>query len=79
MINLTADLSDLPLGALRQAQRVLNKVEPISDSGDSSGDELGDDTGESDSEHEPGLGGSKGKEWSVKPRIDISKRSSKHA
>jgi len=76
---LTADLSDLPLGALWQAQRVLNQVEPISDSADSSGDGLEDDAGESDPEHEPGLGSSKGKEWSVKPRIDISKRSSKHA
>ncbi|EDR14971.1 uncharacterized protein LACBIDRAFT_300621 [Laccaria bicolor S238N-H82] len=76
---LQSNLSNLPLGALRKAQRVLKQVEPISDSDDSSGDELEDDTGESESEHEPGLGSSKGKEWSVKPRFDISKRSSKHA
>ncbi|KDR84945.1 hypothetical protein GALMADRAFT_131709 [Galerina marginata CBS 339.88] len=74
------NLQDLPLGALRQAQRVLSQAEPESDSGSE---------GESgtDSNSEPEVRNTKGKgkekiekvEWSAKPRKDISKRSSKHA
>ena len=73
----SADLQDLPLGVLRQAQRVLHLAEPESES-DSERDI------DSDSEREPEAHDVKGKkkekvEWSAKPRINISKRLNKHA
>ena len=73
----SADLQDLPLGVLRQAQRTLRLAEPESES-DSERDI------DSDSEGEPEAHDIKGKrkekvEWSAKPRTDIFKRLNKHA
>ena len=73
-------MQDLPLGALRRAQHLLSQAEPDSDSENES-----DDDGESGGDDEkPTTLDMKGKgkekvEWSIKPRTDISKRSSKHA
>ncbi|KAF8961000.1 hypothetical protein BDZ97DRAFT_1905681 [Flammula alnicola] len=61
------NLHDLPLGALRQAQRILSQAEPESDS--ESGSDSGDGESASGSDDAP----------PAKPRTDISKRSSKHA
>jgi len=75
------DLQELPLGALRRAQRVLSQAEPESDSDSDDADS------NSDSDNDPEAHSSKKKgkekvqkvEWSAKPRKDISKRSNKHA
>ena len=77
---LFADLHDFPLGALRQAQRVLHLAEAESESDSERDSGI-------DSEAGPEVHDTKGKrkekvervEWSAKPRTDISKRSSKHA
>ncbi|KAJ3823597.1 hypothetical protein EV361DRAFT_888495 [Lentinula raphanica] len=65
---LETDLSSLPMGTLRRAQRML-KVEDVSDASDSES-ELSDESNE-DIAPKP--------EWSLKPRTDISKRKNKHA
>ncbi|RDB29646.1 rRNA biogenesis protein RRP36 [Hypsizygus marmoreus] len=75
--SLEDDLSGLPLGALRKAQHVLKNATIDSDGSDES-------EGENESDEEPNASSSKGKEkakpeWSIKPRTDIAKRSSKHA
>ncbi|GLB36115.1 putative rRNA biogenesis protein RRP36 [Lyophyllum shimeji] len=68
------DLSGLPFGALRKAQRMLSKAEVASDESD-----------ESESEREePRPVSPKGKEkaqpeWSLKPKKEIAKRANKHA
>ncbi|KIM85149.1 hypothetical protein PILCRDRAFT_350214 [Piloderma croceum F 1598] len=80
LTSLQDDLDSLPLGTLRKAQRVLAhaRVNIHSEDGGSSG--------EDGSEDETGAHGldTEGKqkekpEWSTKPRIDLAKRSSKHA
>ncbi|KJA29470.1 hypothetical protein HYPSUDRAFT_50857 [Hypholoma sublateritium FD-334 SS-4] len=76
------DLQDLPLGALRQAQRILGQAEAESDSESDSDGESGGSADEP-----PTVLDTKGKgkekvekvEWSIKRRDDIAKRSSKHA
>ncbi|KAF9568431.1 DUF947-domain-containing protein [Agrocybe pediades] len=78
---LKQNLQELPLGALRRAQRVLSQAQPDSDS------DSGDSESNSESEDEPEAHSSKGKgkekvekvEWSAKPRTDIAKRANKHA
>lgn len=80
------DLQDLPLGALRQAQRILSQAEAESDS-DSNTD--ADESGSGSDDDAPTVEDLKGKgkakekvqkvEWSAKRRDDIAKRSSKNA
>ena len=77
------DLQDLPLGALRQAQRILGQAQAESDSESDSDEESGDDS----ADEPPAVLDTKGKgkekvekvEWSIKKREDIAKRSNKHA
>lgn len=75
-----SDLQELPLGALRHAQRMLSQAEPESES-----DEDEDGNGGSDSEPETQDTKGKGKEkmekveWNARRRTDIAKRANKHA
>ncbi|KAI4523067.1 DUF947-domain-containing protein [Schizophyllum commune Loenen D] len=76
------DLSDLPLGALRKAQRSLAQAE-VDESESESEAGSGSDDG-SDDDSGPETSNTKGKEperveWSAHPKKDIAKRSSKHA
>jgi ribosomal RNA-processing protein 36 len=68
------DLASLPLGALRTAQRALNRTRVDSDSESES-----DPGSESDSGPEAEVKRAEKPEWSNKPRTDISKRKNKHA
>lgn len=72
---LLQDISDIPFGTLRKAQRSLAQaVEDESDSGseDASSDSEADDSGPETTTPER-------VEWSAHPKKDIAKRSSKHA
>ncbi|KAL1681466.1 hypothetical protein EV122DRAFT_260851 [Schizophyllum commune] len=78
----SSDLSDLPLGALRKAQRSLAQAE-VDESESESEAGSGSDDG-SDDDSGPETSNTKGKEterveWSAHPKKDIAKRSSKHA
>ncbi|CAA7265840.1 unnamed protein product [Cyclocybe aegerita] len=76
------NLQDLPLGALRRAQLLLSHAEPEGDSDSASDSDEGSATEEDTPEVHDVKGKGKEKErveWSIKPRNDISKRSSKHA
>ena len=77
------DLQDLPLGALRQAQRILGQAQAESDSESDSDEESGDDSADEPSAVLDTKGKGKEKvekvEWSIKKREDIAKRSNKHA
>lgn len=68
-LRLLSDLSSLPMGALRRAQKVIPVKNPdISDSeSESSQDSLNEDQA------------LQKQEWSTKPRLDIAKRKNKHA
>ncbi|KAJ3857820.1 hypothetical protein EV368DRAFT_29410 [Lentinula lateritia] len=63
------DLSSLPMGALRRAQKIL-KVKDISDASDIER-ESSEDSNEENAASKP--------EWGTKPRTDINKRKDKHA
>ncbi|KAI5898544.1 DUF947-domain-containing protein [Schizophyllum commune H4-8] len=76
------DLSDLPLGALRKAQRSLAQAEVDESVSESKAGSGSDD--DSDNDSSPETTNTKGKEperveWSAHPKKDIAKRSSKHA
>ncbi|KAH9486974.1 rRNA biogenesis protein RRP36 [Psilocybe cubensis] len=72
---------NLPLGALRRAQRILSQAEPESDSDSEADSERISSNSGSETYNTKGKGKEKGQkvEWSAKPRTDITKRSSKHA
>lgn len=74
-----SDLKDLPLGALLRARRAFTQAEvnSASDSDTHSGSD-GDLEAERTVEEVKGKGKEK-VEWSIKPRKDIPKRSSKNA
>ncbi|KAF9475995.1 DUF947-domain-containing protein [Pholiota conissans] len=82
------NLEDLPLGALRNAQRILSQAQAESDS-ESDAEDGGSGGGSDDDDDAPAVEDLKGKgkqkekvqkvEWSAKRRDDIAKRSSKHA
>uniref|UniRef100_A0A8H7Y7Y7 rRNA biogenesis protein RRP36 n=1 Tax=Psilocybe cubensis TaxID=181762 RepID=A0A8H7Y7Y7_PSICU len=78
---LISDLQNLPLGALRRAQRILSQAEPESDSDSEADSERISSNSGSETYNTKGKGKEKGQkvEWSAKPRTDITKRSSKHA
>lgn len=63
-VSSSLDLQNLPLGALRRAQKLLNQVVTESDSDDSSEDEQ-------DKLHDF--------KWNTKPQARIASRSNKHA
>lgn len=76
--NFTADLSNIPLGALRKVQHALSQAEAV----DESGDEDSDSEQHSEDDVPPPRlkGEDKAKpEWNTKRRTDLAKRSSKHA
>ncbi|KAJ3883352.1 hypothetical protein F5051DRAFT_391917 [Lentinula edodes] len=66
---LETDLSSLPMGTLRRAQKIL-KVKDISDASDIDR-ESSEDSNEENAASKP--------EWGTKPRTDINKRKDKHA
>lgn len=76
LFDFRTDLSSLPLGALRKAQRTLALAQAVSDSEDDNESSEGEI-----SEGEPDVKGKqKDKpEWNTNRRDDLAKRSSKHA
>lgn len=73
-IDSRTDLSILPLGALRKAQRALALAQAESDF-----DEDGDSSDGEISAGDSGKVEQKRPEWNTNPRRDLAKRSSKHA
>ncbi|KII93750.1 hypothetical protein PLICRDRAFT_171465 [Plicaturopsis crispa FD-325 SS-3] len=77
--SLQDDLSSLPLGTLRKAQRALTSAKVLSDS-EEDGPASEDDGPPEESKGPTEKGKEKAKpEWSIKPRPDLAKRSNKHA
>jgi|SRR6266498_2963944 len=76
-IQWVVDLQDLPLGALRRAQRLLTQAEAETDSG-SDFDKLDLSYGKDNAPNSKGKGKER-VEWSTKPRTDIGSRPNKHA
>jgi len=77
---LKIDLSSLPLGTLRKAQRALVHAKSIGDSEDDSSMQGASDVKGLEARDIDLKGKQKEKpEWSTKPRTDLVKRSNKHA
>ncbi|KIJ17790.1 hypothetical protein PAXINDRAFT_9734 [Paxillus involutus ATCC 200175] len=80
--SLEDDLSTLPLGMLRSAQRSIALAQALSDSESDEEKSENYDSNSEDNETRPPLTKGKGKEWLdpiTRPKIDLAKRANKHA